>query len=641
MSDTERLIVLVEAKLNAFEKNMAKAKTIANRDFKAVEDRSKQAASRMDSAFANVGNRMASSFRTMGVALAGAVSVSAITAAAQKYVALTNTLKVASLEGRQLEQVFNGLFQIAQKNGTPIDALATLYSRAAQAQGELKASSAELMQFTNGVSLALRVAGTDSTQAAGALLQLSQALGSGKVQAEEFNSINEGARPILQAVAAGLKEAGGNVSTLKALVNDGKLSSEAFFRAFLVGMPQLEKQVATTQGTVGQGLTRVSNAFTTLVGELDKTLAASEGSARGLTSVSEVVEKMPGYLKAAEKGFSELQSWMTKVGNNPVWEKLGRAMGLKYTAEEAEAAGLIVGPSPTRNSGGAEYARSKEGQALYVPPIKPISLADYAVKGKETGNGGLSDEDRRYNQVEDYIAQLERSSRILQAEFDTLGKSNAERAKAVELARIGNVTDADQVSRISAAVTENENLRTSIERVKQAQEGLKEAATAAGNAITDGLADVLVDGKSVEETINGLIKQFARLALQAAFMGSGPLGGLTGGGGGILGSIFGGFRAEGGPVTAGRAYVVGEKRPEVFVPQTPGTILPSIPTGGSVQASTTNNFNVSVSGGGGTPDQNQDLADRIVKQLREEAHAIVGRELRTQQRPGGMLNSMR
>jgi hypothetical protein len=42
-------------------------------------------------------------------------------------------------------------------------------------------------------------------------------------------------------------------------------------------------------------------------------------------------------------------------------------------------------------------------------------------------------------------------------------------------------------------------------------------------------------------------------------------------------SKFGGFRERGGPVTAGRAYVVGERRPEVFVPNVSGTILPSVP----------------------------------------------------------------
>ncbi len=41
-------------------------------------------------------------------------------------------------------------------------------------------------------------------------------------------------------------------------------------------------------------------------------------------------------------------------------------------------------------------------------------------------------------------------------------------------------------------------------------------------------------------------------------------------------AAFGGFRERGGDVQAGRAYVVGEKRPEVFVPDEAGTILPSL-----------------------------------------------------------------
>ena len=41
------------------------------------------------------------------------------------------------------------------------------------------------------------------------------------------------------------------------------------------------------------------------------------------------------------------------------------------------------------------------------------------------------------------------------------------------------------------------------------------------------------------------------------------------------------LRAEGGPVLAGHAYVVGEKRPELFVPSENGTILPAVPGSGS------------------------------------------------------------
>ena len=41
-------------------------------------------------------------------------------------------------------------------------------------------------------------------------------------------------------------------------------------------------------------------------------------------------------------------------------------------------------------------------------------------------------------------------------------------------------------------------------------------------------------------------------------------------------------RQHGGPVSPGKRYVVGEKRPELFVPNTAGRILPSVGGGGSV-----------------------------------------------------------
>lgn len=48
----------------------------------------------------------------------------------------------------------------------------------------------------------------------------------------------------------------------------------------------------------------------------------------------------------------------------------------------------------------------------------------------------------------------------------------------------------------------------------------------------------------------------------------------------IEGINIAGKREAGGPVSAGKAYIVGEKRPEIFVPDRNGTILPNVPTNG-------------------------------------------------------------
>lgn len=57
---------------------------------------------------------------------------------------------------------------------------------------------------------------------------------------------------------------------------------------------------------------------------------------------------------------------------------------------------------------------------------------------------------------------------------------------------------------------------------------------------------------------------------------------------GVISSAFGGFRAAGGSVQAGKSYVVGERGAEMFVPSSNGTIIPN-GSGGAV-------FNITVNG---------------------------------------------
>jgi hypothetical protein len=54
-----------------------------------------------------------------------------------------------------------------------------------------------------------------------------------------------------------------------------------------------------------------------------------------------------------------------------------------------------------------------------------------------------------------------------------------------------------------------------------------------------------------------------------------PIGQIAGAIGGFVGDLFGGQRAAGGPVAGGKAYLVGEKGPELFVPGQSGSIVPN------------------------------------------------------------------
>ncbi len=87
--------------------------------------------------------------------------------------------------------------------------------------------------------------------------------------------------------------------------------------------------------------------------------------------------------------------------------------------------------------------------------------------------------------------------------------------------------------------------------------------------------------------------------------------------GGLLGGLFGGTRAMGGPVTAGRAYLVGEHQPEVFIPRQSGTVMPTqqAAVGSGPQGNVYVTLNVSAQDAGSFRRSGVQVADEVGRQI--------------------------
>ena len=107
----------------------------------------------------------------------------------------------------------------------------------------------------------------------------------------------------------------------------------------------------------------------------------------------------------------------------------------------------------------------------------------------------------------------------------------------------------------------------------------------AGSALERGLGSAIQRGKFGFEDLRrvalSVLAEIATAAIRAGLngQGSGGAGGLLG----VLGTLLGGAlgapgRATGGPVSPGRAYRVGERGPELFVPTSSGRIEASAGT---------------------------------------------------------------
>ena len=158
---------------------------------------------------------------------------------------------------------------------------------------------------------------------------------------------------------------------------------------------------------------------------------------------------------------------------------------------------------------------------------------------------------------------------------------------------------------------------------------LKDAITGA-QSFGQAMSNVLnrIRDKIIESQIEKLLGGFGENFGKSASGGGGK------GIGGFLGKILGGFFANGGRPPVGKAAVVGEKGPELFVPRVAGTIIPNSGIGGGGGGTTNNMITVNVDASGTSVQGNGSDAD----QLGQLIGAIVQTTLIEEQRAGGLLN---
>lgn len=544
----EQLVVAIEARIRDFERQMQKATATAGKQATAIEKRFALMNRRSGIEFGAIGRRAIGIF-------GGALTLQAAQRLIDASTRVENSLKVAGLSGQELARVYDSLFASAQQNAAPLEALVELYGRASLVQKELGVSTKELLGFTDNIAIALRVSGKSATESSGALLQLSQALGSGIVRAEEFNSILEGALPIAQAAAAGLDEAGGSVAKLRALVVDGKVSSEAFFRAFEAGSVILKDKVAGAELTVAQGFTRLTNVLIKSAGQFDDATGTSEGLASALDSLAGSIGSVGQFFEdnsGAIRGF-----------NNLLADTLGYALALvdvlpKATGLSAdkppgwEELNARFGVSSTKPAGptGRGGRRGKPA----AQPVETVSLEDFRLPDSDTAAKAA---ERHAESVRGLIADLEQQRSVM-------GLTSLEQEIANTLYRAGVDGASEQGQAIASLVTDIDAQRTAIEANTAAMEAFGQAAQDALSTFVD---DMLA-GKNLAESFGGILKNLGGQLLNAG------LGSLFSPGPSNLFGIPG--RAAGGAVQAGRPYIVGERRPELFVPDQPGRIVPNL-----------------------------------------------------------------
>ena len=146
-------------------------------------------------------------------------------------------------------------------------------------------------------------------------------------------------------------------------------------------------------------------------------------------------------------------------------------------------------------------------------------------------------------------------------------------------------------------------------------------ATTIKDGVVDALMGAIEGTKTLGEVANSVFRSIMRALLNYGV--SSFLGGLPGG----IGKFFSGKKASGGSVSEDKSYLVGERGPEIFTPNSSGQITANKDIGG------TNNITVNVDATGSSVEGNEESGRELGRMI---ASAIQA-ELIKQKRNGGLL----
>lgn len=121
---------------------------------------------------------------------------------------------------------------------------------------------------------------------------------------------------------------------------------------------------------------------------------------------------------------------------------------------------------------------------------------------------------------------------------------------------------------------------------QEVKANLADAALKGIKSLEDGLVGVINGTKSAKDAFKDMARSIVNDLLKIAIQRS-----ITGPIAGAFGSLFG--KAIGGPVQNGRPYMVGERGPELFIPNSAGSIVPNKDMTGGGGTTVVQNINIS------------------------------------------------
>ena len=359
----------------------------------------------------------------------------------------------------------------------------------------------------------------------------------------------------------------------------------------------------TSQGAIFAG--GATKQADTLNGKLSTLQDTIDTLAR--TIGEDLSEEIKGVIDIAISGVKEINKLIERIG---VANKVGR-LNLANIAMEARGEARQQVKQETGQRFILPFTDASKREKELVEEIKARKIKEALEQKSLIVTTAQSDKQK---EIKESVTAAKNEAAIINEKTELLNESLGQTNTAVNTINNG-----------SKEITEN------VKKVKTETDQLKnefaEIGETIGSQITDALVGAINGTKSLGESARNVLNDLANSILKSGI--NSLLGGVFGG------TKIGGFLgfANGGRPPVGKASIVGEKGPELFVPRSAGTIIPNNAIGGGV----TNMVTINVDATGSAVEGNEEEANEFGNLL---AVAIQG-ELVKQQRPGGILSNTR
>lgn len=250
--------------------------------------------SKSEKALAGFSGRLTKMAAGLGAGIGAALTTRALGQAADQWSDMSSMVgnAIGSMSGAA--DVMDRIQDIASASYSDLGQTAQAFAANSQALKDLGLSTQQQLDYTEALNNALVISGAKGQQAAQVQDALSKAMATGKLSGDGLNTVLARGGRVAQALA---DELGTNVSGLRLMGAQGKITGDVIQASLLNRVKELADEAEDMPATIGDGMTKIRNGMTAIIGTFDQATGASGTLGATLSSIGDAMKDASKWIR--------------------------------------------------------------------------------------------------------------------------------------------------------------------------------------------------------------------------------------------------------------------------------------------------------------------------------------------------------